>query len=172
MKTLVSLLASLLASLLMTAPIMAVEYVKLTNASPTYTSDPNDVIEIVTARVTYGQSGLRTIQVDGVDLALTPSSVPKSSSYSDPQGCEGTILSGVTNWSASMTEPFIVVLRVTKPNEGFKSEPVVVPVAQGTSYNVELETSTDLQTWVPVAPGNYTSTGTPRFFRVKAAVTP
>lgn len=157
-------LVSLLASLLMALPLMAVEYIKLDNANPTYTSDPNDVIEIVTCRM--GGSTGPSLSVDGV-------SFPFSFTGSNTKGCEGSILSKVTNWSVTNAQSaFMVILRVSKPNEGFKSEPVVVPVAQGTSYNVEMETSTDLQTWVPVAPGNYTSTGTARFFRVKAAVTP
>ena len=45
-------------------------------------------------------------------------------------------------------------------------------VAAGTSYSVAMETSTDMQTWVPCAPGDYASTGSPRFFRVKVSVTP
>jgi hypothetical protein len=65
-----------------------------------------------------------------------------------------------------------VTLHITKPNEQLTSEPLVVPLAQGTTYAVALETSTDLQNWVPALPGDYVSTSTARFFRVKAAVSP
>ena len=160
-------LVSLLASLLMATPLLAAEYVRLNDANPTYTSNPDDVIQILTCRTNGGSP--RFVDVDGMSFQMTHNSTTTTT----PNPCEGMTVSGVTNWSVSTNgTQFLVVLRVSKPNEGFKSEPVVVPVSQGTSYNVEMETSTDLQTWVPVAPGNYTSTGTPRFFRVKAAVTP
>ena len=165
MKTILSLLVGLA----LASPLMAVEYVTLNNANPTYTSSPTDVIQIMTCRV--GDPNYVALDVDGVKFTLTR---PETNvSYNLPTSCEGLILHGVTNWSTSNTaSKFIVVLRITKPNEGFKSEPLVVPVSQGTSYSVALETSTDMQTWVPAAPGDYASTGPARFFRVKAAVTP
>jgi len=164
MKTLLSYLVGLA----MVSPLMAVEYVTLNRANPTYTSNPNDVIQIVAAR--NSSTNYTPLSIDGVDMAIPPSRY-EAGAY-EHLSLEGMILHGVTNWSVPGTGAFIIVLRITKPNEGFKSEPMVVPVAQGTSYSVELETSTDMQTWVPAAPGDYASTGTPRFFRVKAAVTP
>lgn len=160
MKTIVSLIVGLA----MTSPLMAVEYVTLSNANPTATTKPTDVVQIMTCRMN-GSLG-PVLDVDGLSLDFTLSG-------SNTRSCEGVTLHGVTNWSVSTTtNKFMVVLRITKPNEAFTSDPLVVPVAQGTSYAVALETSTDMQTWFPANPGDYVSTSSARFFRVKAAVSP
>lgn len=163
---------SLLVGLAIVSPLMAVEYVTLTKTNPTYTSNPNDVIQIMTARSSNTTGNAVNLNVDGIPLSIPEGSSSTLGGSNNPISSEGLTFHGVTTWSVSTSYKFIVVLRITKPNEGFKSEPLVVPVSQGTTYSVELETSTDMQNWVPAAPGDYASTGPARFFRVKAAVTP
>jgi hypothetical protein len=168
MKTLFSLAIGLT----MLSPLMAVEYVTMTKEKPTYTSNPSDIVQIMTARSSSTIGNPVNLEVDGIALSIPYGLSSSTGGGNNPVSCEGLTFHGVTSWSVSTSYKFIVVLRITKPNEGFKSEPLIVPLAQGTSYSVELETSTDMQNWVPVKPGDYASTGTARFFRVKAAVTP
>ena len=164
--------SALLIGLVILWPLMAVEYVTLTKANPTYISNPNDVIQILTARSSSTTFNAVNLEVDGIALSIPFGLSSSTNAATNPNSCEGLTFHGVTSWTVSTSYKFIIVLRITKPNEGFESEPLVVPVSQGPNYSVALETSTDMQIWVPAAPGDYASTGPARFFRVKAAVAP
>ena len=148
------------------------EYVTLNNNKKSVAVNPSDIVQVVSVLVSGGTSdNLR------FDLAEATETAPLL--YIGQPGTAGTAVAPnltMTGLSQVRLEfgnkGHVVTLRISKPNEGFTSEPLVVPVAQGTSYSVVLETSTDMQMWVPANPGDYAATGTARFFRVKAAVNP
>ncbi|MCH7228777.1 hypothetical protein [Haloferula sp. A504] len=148
------------------------EYVTLHNNNPSVILDPGDVVEVLTARYQGGSFSpkLNVSVIDGPGLGF---SIPSTTSDVG-QRLEGRVFTGLSGMSLTeySSVKVIVTLRVTGPNEGFTSDPVVVPVAGGTRYSVSLETSTDLQAWAPAAPGDYTSTSEARFFRVRAVVVP
>lgn len=51
------------------------------------------------------------------------------------------------------------------------STPMILPV-DDEIFSVSLETSTDMQDWVPAFPGEYLGSSNHRFFRVKAIQKP
>lgn len=68
--------------------------------------------------------------------------------------------------------PVAVTLRITKQADQFFSEPVILPAVADQDYTVELQTSTDLESWIPAVPGDYLGGASNRFFRVKVEAKP
>ncbi len=68
------------------------------------------------------------------------------------------------------TSPAFVTVSITRANSTPTSAPlntVVIPSDATGSYNVVLESSTDLITWVAANPATYSGITTNRFFRVR-----
>ena len=55
---------------------------------------------------------------------------------------------------------------------GIASPPAAIPQEAGTTWNVILESSSDLINWTPANPGNYTGTEPKRFFRTRIVKNP
>jgi hypothetical protein len=55
---------------------------------------------------------------------------------------------------------------------GIASPPAAIPQEAGTTWNVILESSSDLINWTPANPGNYSGTEPKRFFRTRMVKNP
>jgi hypothetical protein len=61
----------------------------------------------------------------------------------------------------------IATVTVTRSGSGTASNSVVIPQDPAGSFQVILESSADLITWTPVAPGTYSGSTAQRFFRTR-----
>jgi hypothetical protein len=61
----------------------------------------------------------------------------------------------------------IATVTVTRSGSGTASNSVVIPQDPAGSFQVILESSADLITWTPVAPGTYSGSMAQRFFRTR-----
>jgi len=61
--------------------------------------------------------------------------------------------------------PNIATFSVTRV--GTYSEPVCIPIEAGSTFQVILESSSDLVNWTPANPGSYSGTEAKRFFRTR-----
>jgi len=92
-------------------------------------------------------------------------------------GLLGSVFSGVTSISVKngkySSTDLAVALTVKIMSEASQvvSPPLVLPVDDQT-FSISLETSTDMQDWVPAFPGDYLGSSNHRFFRVKAIKKP
>ena len=77
----------------------------------------------------------------------------------------GMTLTGVTKIELKGTNTF-VTFRFSTPGDELIGDPVTLPTTTE-AYDVILETSTDLQNWVPTVPGEFIVPSGMRFFRVK-----
>ena len=88
-----------------------------------------------------------------------------------------------TNPKAVITGPATIQMNLTYPNSvglasfeisraGNASPPAAIPQEAGTTWNVILESSSDLVNWTPANPGNYSGTEPKRFFRTRMVKNP
>ncbi len=69
--------------------------------------------------------------------------------------------------SAVRSATHLATLTITRKGEGTSSGSVVIPQDPAGSYQVILESSADLITWTPVAPGTFSGSTAQRFFRTR-----
>jgi len=66
---------------------------------------------------------------------------------------------------SSADKPFIATFDFTRV--GTASNPVGIPIEAGSTFQVILESSSDLVNWTPANPGDYSGTEVKRFFRTR-----
>lgn len=64
----------------------------------------------------------------------------------------------------------LATLNITR--SGITSPPAAIPLEAGTTWNVILESSSDLVNWTPANPGEYSGTEPKRFFRTRMVKKP
>lgn len=163
--------------ILLCAAVLAVtshagEFVTLNAGKTSVALQATDVVQVVGIFQNNSPASCNFVFASGGQTSTLP--IPgTSSSGGVPTQFTNLVITGLSQVSIPAgSGSLAVTLHITKTNEGFVSESLVVPLAPGTTFAVALETSTDMQIWVPANPGNYVSSSTARFFRVKAAVSP
>ena len=172
---------ALLVSVALLFPVIlhASQIVTLTQANQTLAVEPADVVELVTAVAGSSDSyAVFTMQAGGT----APYYYIPNQGVRPPSSTYTAIMTGVTQVRLSRnnsgSSPLLggdttaATFRITKQAEQFVSQPVIMPAITDQKYKVELETSTDLQNWIPSVPGDYLGGSTNRFFRVKVSTKP
>lgn len=163
----------LLASLALSAVTMASEYVVLRKGNPTLALNLTDIAVLVGTNRT-GQAW----DSEGV-LNVTMPDVGREMAIDLRFAAIGTTVTGATKIRmgaesdpARVSDYTYAVFKVIKPGQELLSPPVVTPQAADARYDIILETSTDMNHWIPAAPGEYLGSASQRFFRVRAVVKP
>jgi hypothetical protein len=162
-------LIALTASLILQASIASAEDVTLFSRN---TSNQNFkvVSEVITlnqgdtAKLLYCSSSSANYPVFKVNL-------------NNGDGFANYNVNGVTNQSFAIAGPAIIQLlagtessslaTLSITRAGLSSPPAAIPQEAGTTWDVILESSSDLINWTPTNPGEYTGTEPKRFFRTR-----
>jgi len=158
----------------------AQEIVTLTRSNPSVTLNPTDLVRIIggsDVRVSMTNSVAYMMLAGSTEEQTLPTQGMVYSTYVPFDTMSGLTWirlgkSGVNGGSSSdlpHKEAFLV-LQVTKQGQQLLSDPLVTPGAADAKYEVTLETSTDMVTWVPTVPGEFLGATGQRFFRVRAVV--
>ena len=175
MKTAIAVLFAAVSLVIHSA---ASEIVTLSTSNQTVLVSPTDVVQIITVVLGDSNRSILFQKESGTFISLR-------SGYGEgnvQSGLSGTTLTGLTKVGLFMgdngflpiptNDRLAMTIRITKAAEELFSQPVIMPAVATQDYKVELETSTDLQNWIPAVPGDYLGGTTNRFFRVKVAKKP
>jgi hypothetical protein len=77
---------------------------------------------------------------------------------------------GTTGMGAVIAQSYFATFSITR--SGITSPPAEIPQEAGTTWDVILESSSDLVNWTPANPGEYTGTEPKRFFRTRMVKKP
>jgi hypothetical protein len=160
-----------LAALLTTAllsPVTAEELRTLT-AKGSYENQPgySEAVTILAGEwlevIGRGARGSLEIAVNGENLSL-PMLEQTGASVSSPLPIKvaGPAQVRFMCINASAAYVTLAIHRVSSP-----TTPAAIPADPGQNFAVVLESSSDLVTWTPAAPGSYAGTEPKRFFRVR-----
>ena len=185
MKTIVlSILSTLTASVLSHAQ----ELRTITETSGPLNIPANSIVQIVgvaagsftTANSGFTPPSMNQTFADGTNVKTQfyQGMVPIQNSIPTNNNLVGSIFSGVSSISvqngnltgvsgSSGKIPVAVTVKIMSEASQVVSPPLVLPV-DDEIFSISLETSTDMQDWVPAFPGDYLGSSNHRFFRVKA----
>ena len=176
------IICSFLAGLILATSAVASDFVTLSKSNPSVSVSPTDVVVIVgTSELGKTESSNRqlwvTVQNEPTEQQISISGIfwynDTFVALSSPIGNTFTNLTclrfGGYNPETTPDQGF-VTLRILQKGEELVSNPVLLPAAADSRYEISLESSTDLQNWSPAAPGEYLGSSTQRFFRVKAVL--
>lgn len=163
----------------------AQELQTITEASGPLAIPANSIVQIVgvtTASFTTSSTGsvLPSITMafaDGTSVAndLVGATVPNPAYYTTNLNIVGNVFAGLASISIkngviagnSKTITTAVTVKIMSEASQVVSPPMILPV-DDEIFSISLETSTDMQDWVPAFPGDYLGSSNHRFFRVKA----
>ena len=174
MKTiLAAVLAAVLAALSL-GTAQAVEYVTLTRASPTKTVAPTDLVEVV------GCSNLRSRFAIGLRLKFSDGTQFTSdiggyvetgaSSALATNTTLGQTYTGLTEASLSTSIEHVITLKITSASEINAVTPsavLVLPENSTGNFDVVIEASDDLVSWLPFFSQTVNSQTANKFFRTR-----
>jgi hypothetical protein len=183
-----SLFTTLLIFLQFVASANAQELRTITTASGALTVSSNSVVQVVgvamdntgassssrpSIRFTYADGTVITNQVGETHVATGSGGIASSTS-SNPIGHVYTGLTKieVVDFVGASTLKAAVTVKVMTQASEVVSTPMVLPAVDDSLYEITLETSVDMQNWVPSYPGQYLGNGSHRFFRVKSTKKP
>jgi hypothetical protein len=122
-----------------------------------------------TATLVYSNFNSNGSTTDGFITCVTPSLTWPINIRTNPRA----VISGPATIQFSLDAPNAKGLATFEINRaGIASPPAAIPQEAGTTWNVILESSSDLINWTPANPGNYSGTEPKRFFRTRMVKNP
>ncbi len=182
MKTIVlSILSAIAASILSHAQ----ELRTITAASGPLAIPANAIVQIVgVAAGTFANlngfvaSSMTQTFADGTKVKTSLFQTPTNTSIvASTNTLVGNVFTGVSSISVengsayAQTISAAVTVKIMSEASQVVSPPLVLPV-DDEIFSISLETSTNMQDWVPAFPGDYLGSSNHRFFRVKAIKKP
>ena len=169
--------------------LVAQEMRTVTPASGALTVSENAIVQVVgvmldteattsylpSIQCTYADGTIVTNQLGETVLTGGASGVTSRASNS----IVGNVYTGITkiqitrpDGSNTQVYKAAVTIKIMTQASEVVSTPMVLPAVDDANYVIALETSVDMQNWVPSYPGEYLGNGSHRFFRVKSTRKP
>ena len=149
------------------------EYFTFRRGDTVLNLNTSDIVVVVGTNRTgdsFDGSGLLNITMPGVGREIGMD-MSKAAIGSTITGATKIRFGSQSNTSPDSASDYTyVVCKIIKPGQELISPPVVTPASADAKYVINLETSTDMQTWIPAIPGEYLGSSGQRFFRVRAVV--
>jgi hypothetical protein len=111
--------------------------------------------------ITYAQGGSPSYQILNPPSVVGPATITLVNTYAAGNCSPNLPASAICTIQTSPT--------VSYWSNSIPSTAVVIPNDNGGPVTIIMESSTDLISWTPALPGNYGTTSSNRFFRVRAA---